>query len=65
MELESGHNVMEQTLLRTKYLLGHSQFSTNCEPALPLDLGWSSSCLHSKTSIKALIFKNIQIKKKS
>lgn len=61
--MESGHNATEQTLLKTKYLLGHSQFSTNCEPALPLGPGWSSSCSHSKTSTKALIFKNIQSKK--
>lgn len=58
--MESGHNTMEQTLLRSKYLLGHSQFSTNCEPALPLDIRWSSSWSHST---KALIFKNIQSKK--
>lgn len=61
--MESGHNAMEQMLLKTKYLLGHSQFSTNCEPALPLDLAWSSSCSHSKTITEALIFKNIQSKK--
>lgn len=63
MEMESRHNAMEQTLLRTKYLLGHSQFSTNCEPALPLDLGWSTTCSHSKTSNNALIFKKIHSKK--
>lgn len=57
--MESGHNAMEQTLLRSKYLRGHSQFSTICEPALPLDLGWPSSCSHST---KALIFKKNQSK---